>query len=443
MRRSAAPSLAASCLRPLRRSFSYPQFLPSSTGALARRMPHNLPEKPMSDNAPSPASEPSHITRYAWIALIVALILAAWGVISRVHARSTLAKETSGEAIPQVTTLKPARSPPSEDLLLPGSVQAFIEAPIYARTSGYLKTWYTDIGSPVKKGQLLAEIDSPEVDQQYSQAQADLGTAHANTQLAVSTNERWKGLLATHSVSQQDADTKASDAAAKLAAEASAAANVARLRDLESFKRVIAPFDGVVTQRNTDIGALIAAGQNAGAALFRVADTSKLRIYVLVPEPYAAATVPGMQSDLYFTEHPGQKVPATLVRTANALDPAVRTLQVELQVDNANGVLFPGAYAEVHFKVPGSNQSLSVPANTLLFRAAGLQVATVDGSDHVHLKTIVPGRDFGKSIEVVSGLAAEDNVVVNPPDSLIDGAAVRIAPPPKPAAQGQGEKKTS
>jgi len=397
----------------------------------------------MSDNAPSPASEPSHITRYAWIALIVALILAAWGVISRVHARSTLAKETGNEAIPQVTTLKPARSPASEDLVLPGSVQAFIEAPIYARTSGYLKTWYTDIGSPVKKGQLLAEIDSPEVDQQYSQAQADLGTAHANTQLAVSTNERWKGLLATHSVSQQDADTKASDAAAKQAAEASAAANVARLRDLESFKRVIAPFDGVVTQRNTDIGALIAAGQNAGAALFRVADTSKLRIYVLVPEPYAAATVPGMTTDLYFTEHPGQKFPASLVRTANALDPAVRTLQVELQVDNANGVLFPGAYAEVHFKVPGSNQSLSVPANTLLFRAAGLQVATVDGSDHVHLKTIVPGRDFGKSIEVVSGLAAEDNVVVNPPDSLIDGAVVRIAPPPKPASQAQGERKPS
>lgn len=397
----------------------------------------------MSEFDPSPAGETYHIARYAWIALIVALILAAWGVISRVHARSTLAKETGNEGIPQVTTLKPGRSPASEDLVLPGSVQAYIEAPIYARTSGYLKSWYTDIGSPVKKGQLLAEIDSPEVDQQYSQAQADLGTAHANTQLAVSTNERWKGLLATHSVSQQDADTKASDAAAKQAAEASAAANVARLRDLESFKRVVAPFDGVVTQRNTDIGALIAAGQNAGAALFRVADTSKLRIYVLVPEPYAAATVPGMQTDLVFTEHPGQKFPATLVRTANALDPAVRTLQVELQVDNANGVLFPGAYAEVHFKVPGSNQSLNLPANTLLFRAAGLQVATVDSSDHVHLKTIVPGRDFGKSIEVISGLAADDNVVLNPPDSLIDGAAVRIAPPAKPASQAQGERKPS
>ena len=398
----------------------------------------------MSEPATKKSSEPpAHIARYAWIALVVALILAAWGIISRVHARSTLAKDTSGEGIPQVRTLKPGRSPASEDLVLPGNVQAFFEAPIYARTSGYLKMWYTDIGTPVKKGQLLAEIDSPEVDQQYSQAQADLGTAHANSQLAITTNERWKGLLATKSVSQQDADTKASDEAAKRAAEASAAANVARLRDLESFKRVVAPFDGVVTQRTTDIGALIAAGQNAGNALFRVADTSKLRIYVLVPEPYAAVTVPGMQSELRFAEHPGKSFPATLVRTANALDPAVRTLQVELQVDNSNGVLFPGSYAEVHFKVPGSEKTLNLPANTLLFRAAGLQVATVDSADHVHLKSSVPGRDFGKSIEVLSGLAADDNVIVNPPDSLTDGATVRIAPPAKPAPQAQGERKPS
>jgi RND family efflux transporter MFP subunit len=413
-------------------------------GATARRTLHNPPEQPMPDTETDPRGEPpSHIARYAWIALVLALILAAWGIISRVHARSQLAKETSTEAIPQVSTLLPGRSPASEELVLPGSVQAFIEAPIYARTSGYLKSWSTDIGSPVKKGELLAEIDAPELDQQYSQAQADLATAHANSQLAISTNERWKGLLATHSVSQQDADTKAGDAAAKRAAEASATANVARLRDLESFKRVLAPFDGVVTQRSTDIGALITAGQNAGNALFRVDDTSKLRIYVLVPEPYAAATVPGMQAELYFTEHPGKSFPAKVVRTANALDPAQRTLQVELQVDNSNGVLFPGSYAEVHFQVPGSSQSLRVPANTLLFRAAGLQVATVDRDAHVHLKTIVPGRDFGKSIEVLSGIAADDNIVVNPPDSLIEGAPVRIAPPPQPASQMQSARTTS
>lgn len=398
----------------------------------------------MTEPAPNTAADkPSHIARYAWIALVVALILGAWGIISRVHARSKLAQETTAAAVPSVTTFKPGLSPASEDLVLPGSVQAFIEAPIYARTSGYLKIWYTDIGSQVKKGQLLAEIDAPEVDQQFSQARADLGTAHANSELAVSTNERWKGLLATHSVSQQDADTKAGDAAAKHAAEESAGANVARLKDLESFKRVVAPFDGVVTQRNTDIGALIAAGQNAGNALFRVADTTKLRIYVLVPEPYAAATVPGMEAKLVFTEHPGKSYPAKVVRTANALDPALRTLQVELQVDNASGVLFPGAYAEVHFKVPGSSQSLRLPANALLFRSAGLQVATVDQSNHVHLKAVVPGRDFGKSIEVLSGITAEDQVVLNPPDSLSDGAEVRIAPPPKPSAKAQSEKKTS
>lgn len=398
----------------------------------------------MTEPAPNTAADkPSHIARYAWIALVVALILAVWGIISRVHARSKLAQETTAAAVPSVTTFKPGLSPASEDLVLPGSVQAFIEAPIYARTSGYLKIWYTDIGSQVKKGQLLAEIDAPEVDQQFSQARADLGTAHANSELAVSTNERWKGLLATHSVSQQDADTKAGDAAAKHAAEESAGANLARLKDLESFKRVVAPFDGVVTQRNTDIGALIAAGQNAGNALFRIADTTKLRIYVLVPEPYAAATVPGMEAKLVFTEHPGKSYPAKVVRTANALDPALRTLQVELQVDNASGVLFPGSYAEVHFKVPGSSQSLRLPANALLFRSAGLQVATVDQSNHVHLKAVVPGRDFGKSIEVLSGITAEDQVVLNPPDSLSDGAEVRIAPPPKPAAKAQSEKKTS
>jgi RND family efflux transporter MFP subunit len=206
---------------------------------------------------------------------------------------------------------------------------------------------------------------------------------------------------------------------------------------------VLAPFDGVVTQRNTDVGALIAAGQNAGNALFRVADTTKLRIYVLVPEPYAAATVPGMEAALEFTEHPGKSYPAKVVRTANALDPALRTLQVELQVDNPSGELFPGSYAEVHFKVPGSSQSLRLPANALLFRSAGLQVATVDQGNHVHLKTIVPGRDFGKSIEVLSGITADEEVVVNPPDSLSDGAEVRIAPPPKPAAQAPSEKKTS
>jgi RND family efflux transporter MFP subunit len=369
-----------------------------------------------------------HVGRYALILLIVALILAVWGVASRVYSRSQLGQETAQEAIPVVIVEKPAASPPSEDLVLPGSVQAFVEAPIFARTSGYLRTWYTDIGDAVKKGQLMAEIETPEVDQQLRQSVADLATAHANDELAQTTDVRWKGLLANQAVSQQDADTRAGQAAASKAQAASAQANVGRLRELESFKRIVAPFDGVVTARNTDIGALIAAGQTSGSALFRVADTQKLRIYVDVPEPYAAKAQPGIDVQLRFNEHPGKDYPATLVRTARALDPTLRTLRVELQVDNSQGELFPGAYAEVHFKLPGSNSTLRVPATALIFRSQGLQIATVGSDNKARLRSIVQGRDFGTSVEVLSGVSANDQVVINPPDSLSDGGTVRIAP---------------
>jgi RND family efflux transporter MFP subunit len=367
------------------------------------------------------------IRRYALIPLVVAVVLGAWGEISRVMARNALGKETVRDSVPTVVTIAPNRTELGEDLLLPGTVQAFVEAPIYARTNGYLKIWYTDIGTQVKKGQLLAEIETPEVDQQLTQAQADLETARANENLSSSTNKRWQGLLATESVSKQDADEKAGDAAAKKAAVDSAAANVARLHDLESFKRVVAPFDGVVTARNTDIGALINAGQSAGSELFRVADTHKLRIYVQVPEAYAAAAKPGLEAELRFTEQANKKYVAQTVRTSNALDPALRTLQVELQLDNANREIFPGAYAEVHFKLAGNAESLRLPANTVMFRSAGLQVATVDGNQRIQLKSIVQGRDFGNTIEVLSGIEATDKVVVNPPDSITDGVTVRIA----------------
>ncbi|HET9389947.1 MAG TPA: efflux RND transporter periplasmic adaptor subunit [Steroidobacteraceae bacterium] len=385
-----------------------------------------------------PAAQPPQISiekvkRYAWIALIVALVLAVWGVATRVHSRSELDKLTSSEAVPVVITGHPQSSPPSEELVLPGNVQAFIEAPIYARTSGYLRKWYTDIGTPVKKGELLAEIDTPEVDQQLRQSRADLATARANAQLAESTHQRWKGLLANHAVSQQDADTRAADAAASRAAAAGAEANVARLQELETFKRVVAPFDGVVTGRNTDIGALINAGQSAGSWLFRVADTNKLRIYVDVPESYAARTTVGLQADLHFNEHPGKVYAATLVRTAQALNPNLRTLQVELQVDNNSGELFPGSYAEVHFKLPGSTSTVRIPATALVFRAQGLQVATIEDGSRVRMKQILQGRDFGTSVDVLSGLSASDEIVVNPPDSLADGSTVRIRQPP---AQG-------
>ena len=366
------------------------------------------------------------IRRYSLILLIVALVLAVWGVASRVIARNALARATIANAVISVVVVHPVRARTGEDLVLPATVQANAQAPIYARTNGYLKAWYTDIGTHVRKGQLLARIDTPEVDQQLAQGIADLASARANLALAVSTNARWQKLLATDSVSRQDADQKAAAAAAAKAAEESAAANVARLRELESFKRVVAPFDGVVTARNTDVGALVNAGEAAGAELFRVADTRTLRIYAAVPEAYAAAMKTGVPADLSFAEYPGRLFPARTVRTAGALDPVARTLQVELRLDNAQHQILPGAYAEVHFKLSADRDALRLPTNTVLFRAQGLQVATVAHGNRIKLKHIVEGRDFGNTVEVLSGIDAGDAVIVNPPDSSVDGEAVRV-----------------
>jgi len=381
--------------------------------------------------APSPAHDP-RIRRYLLIAAGVAVVLAAWGILSRLYARVLLERAAADAAIVTVATAHPSRGPGTDILVLPGTVQAFYEAPIYARTNGYLHAWYTDIGTSVKKGQLLAEIDTPEVDQQLRQAEADLATAKANYQLARSTNERWQGLLATESVSRQDADERAGDAAAKEAAEQSAAANVARLRELESFRRVVAPFDGVVTQRNTDVGALINAGETPGSALFRVADTHRLRIYVSVPQSYAGQVSQGASAGLVFADRPGKRYEASVSSTARALDASSRTLQVELQIDNAKGELFPGSYAEVHFDLRGTGATLlRIPVNSVLFRAQGLLVATVDSSGHAHLHRITQGRDFGKEIEVLSGVEESDTLIVNPPDSISDGMQVRVASPEK------------
>jgi RND family efflux transporter MFP subunit len=357
------------------------------------------------------------VKRFLWLLLAAAVILAVWGVFSRVRGRDKVGKETAEDALPVVLVARPGASPATDELVLPGDVTAFIEAPIYARTSGYLKAWYTDIGTPVKKGQVLAEIETPEVDQQLRQSKSDLETALANARIAEVTSVRWKGLLEHNAVSPQDADTRA----------ATAQANVARLEELESFKRVVAPFDGVVTLRNTDVGALINAGQSAGSQLFRVADTSRLRVYVQVPERFAPQTKPGVAARLRFHERPGVEYPAEVTRTSQALDPNLRTLQVELQVDNSKGELFPGSYAEVHFKLPGNASTLRVPATALVFRAAGLQVATVQQGDRVKLRSIEEGRDFGTSVEVLTGLTRNDLIIVNPPDSISDGEQVRVA----------------
>jgi RND family efflux transporter MFP subunit len=384
-----------------------------------------------------PAAVAAPYRRYLWVAIALVLLLAVWGILSRLMARSALAREAHAVATPTVLTTKPHRGPAADTLVLPGSVQAYYEAPIYARTSGYLKAWHTDIGAPVKKGELLAEIETPEVDQQLRQAEADLNTARANYELARTTTERWQGLLATESVSQQDADQRAGDAAAKAAAQASAAANLARLRELEGFKRVVAPFEGVVTQRNTDIGALINAGQTPGSALFRVADTHRLRIYVQVPQAYAAEVRTGMNASLEFTDHPGQHYAATVTSTAHALDATSRTLQVELQIDNTSGELLPGAYVQVTFSLTPSAGNLRVPVNAVIFRGKSPQVATVDDGHRVRLRDIAEGRDFGTEVEVLAGIGPNDTVILNPPDSIADGSEVRVQPPqPQPGSGG-------
>ena len=397
-----------------------------------------MPDQPT--NPPGPHASDPRTRRYVLILVVAALIIAVWGIVSRLSARNALEKQAEDAGVATVTTVKPHGGPGKDTLVLPGSVQAFYEAPIYARTNGYLKVWHTDIGTPVKKGQLLAEIETPEVDQELRQAQADLATADANYELARTTNERWKGLLATESVSQQDADQRAGDAAAKAAAKQSAAANLARLQELESFKRVLSPFDGVVTQRNTDVGALINAGQSAGNALFRVADLHRLRIYVSVPQLYASAIHEGLTAGLVFADHPGKRYEGVVANTSRALDANSRTLQVELQIDNSKGELLPGSYAQVYFNLLGADENLRIPVNTVLFRTDGLRVAILDAQHRVHLQSITQGRDFGTEIEVLSGVTADDTLVANPPDSISDGAQVRIAPPmpgaAKPAVAG-------
>ena len=360
------------------------------------------------------------------VAIVVVVLIVVWGIFSRVHAEHRLQRETDDRAIPTVTVVQVKSSPDNEELVLPGNVQANLDTAVYARTSGYIKKWYTDIGTPVKAGQILADIDTPEIDDQLRQAQADLNTALANSALAESTAKRWKTLLQTDSVSKQEAEEKIGDAQAKAAMVASSRANVQRLRETEGFKHVVAPFDGVVTAREIDVGSLINAGSGVGPELFRVADKATLRIYIQVPQTYASVVVPGMTVDLVFPEHPGRTFKAKMARSAQALDPTARTLLVELQADNANGELLPGGLTQVHLKSPPSNPSVRVPASALLFRAEGLRVATVE-NDKATLHEVILGRDFGKDVEILSGIQAGQSVILDPPDSLMPDEQVRIA----------------
>jgi RND family efflux transporter MFP subunit len=383
--------------------------------------------------ATAPANGPREHRRSQWwiflLALVVAALLIVFGILPRIQARTALRQETLRMAVPTVAVVQPKRSAPAQEIVLPANVQAFADAPIYARTNGYLKHWYVDIGSRVKVGQLLAEIDTPEVTQQLRQARADLGTAQANLNLSKITTDRYEGLLKTDSVSKQESDNAAGDYEAKQANVQSAQANVKRLEELQSFQRIYAPFSGVITARNTDVGALINSGSTAGTGneLFHIAQPDKLRVYVSVPQIYSQAAKPGLTADLTLAEFPGRRFQGKLVRTANAIDPTSRTLLVEIAVDNPTGQLFTGSYAEVHFKLPTPTSSLILPVNTLLFRSEGLRVATVGAGQQVELKLITIGHDFGSEVEVVAGLSGNENVIVNPPDSVVDGETVRIA----------------
>lgn len=382
-----------------------------------------------------------------------ALLLVVLGAVTMLQRRSeyhTLAEETETLAIQTVGVIHPSPETGEEDLVLPGTMEAFVESPIYARTNGYLRKWYHDIGSRVQKGELLADIDTPEVDQQLSQALADLNTAKANAHLSEITAFRYTELLKTDGVSKQEVDNAAGDLAAKLAIVQSAEANVHRLEEMKSFQHIYAPFSGVITRRNVDIGMLINAG-NTGSSqqLFFLAQTSPLRVYVQVPETYANTIHAGLGAYLELTQYPGRKIEGRVVRTAEAIDLATRTLNTEVDVPNRDGALLPGGYAQVHLEVKVTGGRLQVPVNALLFRSEGLRAVVVDANHKIHLRQITVGRDYGTALEVLQGLDRNDWIVLNPEDSLEEGQEVRVkevtanaaSAPAKPQAPAPGSNK--
>ena len=361
------------------------------------------------------------------IVLIVVAALLTWGIRSRVSARKTLNVETAQVARTAVSVVSPKRTAPAQEIVLPGNVQPFISSPIYARTNGYLRKWYVDIGAHVKQGQLLAVIDAPEIDQQLEQSLSNLNTAKANLALAEITKNRYQGLLKSNAVSQQDSDNAVGTYNANLAIVEASQANVRQLQALQSFEKIYAPFDGVVTARNTDIGDLINSGSSGGVKtdLFHISQPGTLRVYVNVPEEYSQGVKTGMTADLSLAEFPGRTFQGKLVRTAEAINVTTRTLLIEIQVDNPAGTLLTGSYAEVHLKVPAQASTYLLPVNTLIFRSKGLHVGVVkDGK--VVLTAVTPGHDLGNEIEIVAGLKADDQVIVNPPDSIVSGQEVEI-----------------
>ena len=361
------------------------------------------------------------------IALVVVAAIFGWGVWSRVRDRTALRVETLQVARQAVSVVSPKQTAPAQEIILPGNVQPFITSPIYSRTNGYLKKWYFDIGAHVKQGQLLAVIETPEVDQQLQQSISNLKTAKANLALAEITRARYEGLVKDNAVAQQLVDNAVGAYNANKATVAANEANVKQLQALQSFEQIYAPFDGVITARNIDIGDLINSGSSGGVKtdLFHMAQPGTLRVYVNVPEEYSQGVKTGMTADLSLAEFPGRKIQGKLVRTADAINMTTRTLLIEVDVDNPSGTLLTGSYAEVHLAVPSQTSTYLLPVNTLLFRSEGLRVGIVrDGK--VVLTAVTPGHDFGNEIEIVSGLKVDDQVIINPPDSIVSGQQVEI-----------------
>jgi RND family efflux transporter MFP subunit len=385
-------------------------------------VPHSLPMISVEVRERSP----KHWLGLAIAVIVVAALLAS-GIWSRIKARTTLKAETNQAALTAVSVVSPKATAPADELILPGNVQPFITSPIYARTNGYLKKWYFDIGTHVKQGQLLALIETPEVDQQLQQARSNLLTAQANLELASITKTRYQGLLKSNAVAQQDVDNAVGTYNANRSIVEADKATVEQYSALVSFEKVYAPFDGVITARNTDIGDLINSGSGGGTKtdLFHIVQPGMLRVYVNVPEEYSQGIKNGMTADLSLAEFPGRKFQGRLVRTAEAINATTRTLLIEVDVDNPTGTLLTGSYAEVHLAVPTQASTFLLPVNTLIFRSEGLRVGIVkDGT--VVLIPVIPGHDFGNTIEIVSGVKANDQVIVNPPDSIVSGQAVQI-----------------
>jgi len=374
-----------------------------------------------------PRRKGSQVFTILFVIVIVLVVLGAVTLFQRRSQYQALAKETETLAIPTVAVIHASVESAEEDLVLPGAMQAYVESPIYARTNGYLKKWYHDIGSRVRQGELLADIDTPEVDQQLSQARAELNTAQANANLSKITATRYQELIKTDGVSKQEVDNAVGDQEAKLATVKSSEANVRRLEELESFKHIYAPFSGVITRRSVDTGVLINAG-NGGTSqqLFSLAQTDPIRAYVSVPEAYASSIRAGLGAYLELTQYPGQNFQGKVVRTAESIDPGTRTLLTEVDVPNHNGALLPGGYAQAHLQVKVSGARLVVPVNALLFRSEGLRAVVVDANHKTHLKSLIVGRDYGTTLEVLEGLDAHDWIVLNPADSLDDGQEVRV-----------------